>query len=318
MDPHPSPSKLPRLPRYPIEESLNKRTKANDERALQLAQFAATVLEKQRQKATRHKIISPENEGDRVTVARSGHEEGDNGNGGDHSAPGLRTHSAYGDVTTWPKRGDALAAKGGLQYSWSNIGFPNDISLCVEDLEAQSNIDKDDLNVMELAADVLAMKNKSAKDIADDGVVEVERSRQRIKELFLLRGHRVAKVVFEDVDANSKGVNYGKVGAGKAFSKAVDNLFPATKPSLETEQLVLAHVLLSRGGQIGGRTDAYWKTARGLAQQHIFLDPGLDDRLRQEHLRQGGIDQAFEKMLRIVKKCLAQNAINPYHQAQRG
>lgn len=48
----------------------------------------------------------------------------------------MKLQSVHGDATVWPKKGmDQLGIKGGVQYSWSNIGFPYDPRLEVRDLE---------------------------------------------------------------------------------------------------------------------------------------------------------------------------------------
>lgn len=229
----------------------------------------------------------------------------------------MRLESVYGDSRDWPKSGKTLGIKGAVQYSWSNIGFPNDPKLAVQDLEDRTEIDKDNLNIAALAQDILVVKNRNAEDIADVDTLRAEIDTGRTIELFKLRGRRVAKVVIEAVDARQRGVDYKKLKSAKAIEKSVGRQYQIKKPSLETEHRVMAHVLLSRGGQIGGKACDYWKTARNLAQQHIYLDHGLDDRI-QNSFAESNHDEAFARMLEMVKKCIKQNAFNPYYQAQRG
>lgn len=214
-------------------------------------------------------------------------------------APPVRLESVYGDSKDWPKSAKTLGIKGAVQYSWSNIGFPNDPELSVQDLEDRADIDKDNLNTLALAQDILDVKNKSAEDIAEKGTLRTENDTGRTIELFELRGRRVAKVVIEGVDARQRGVDYKKLKTAKAFESIVDREYQIKKPSLETEHRVMAHVLLCRGGQIGGKTCDYWKTARNLAQQHIYLDHGLDD-LVHSRFESSRDDEAFSKMTMSV------------------
>lgn len=138
-----------------------------------------------------------------------------------------------------------------------------------------------------------------------------------VTELFRLRGRQIAKVVMEGVDARQREVDYKKLKTAKAFEKALEKAYRINKPSLETEHRAMAHVLLCLGGQIGGKACDYWKTARNLAQQDIYLDNGLDDHLRNS-FENAKDDNAFARMLEMVKQCVKQNAFNPYYQAQRG
>lgn len=204
-----------------------------------------------------------------------------------------------------------------MQYSWSNIGFPHDPELSVQDLEEIADIDREDLNIVALAQDVLNIKNKDARDVADKDTLRIEIGAGRTIELFQLNGRRVAKVFIEGVDARQRGVDYKKLKTAKSFEAIVDREYQLKKPSLETEHRVMTHVLLSRGGQIGGKACDYWKTARNLAQQHIYLDRGLDERLRKRQTIFKD-EEAFSSMLEIVRKCVQQNAFNPYYQSQRG
>lgn len=229
----------------------------------------------------------------------------------------VRLESVYGDSRDWPKSAKILGIKGAVQYSWSNIGFPNDPELSVQDLEDKADIDDDNLNTLALAQDILDIKNKNSEDIAEKATLRTETDAGRTIELFELKGRRVAKVVVEGVDARKRGVDYKKLKTAKAFESIVDREYQIKKPSLETEHRIMAHVLLCRGGQIGGKTCDYWKTARNLAQQHIYLHHKLDDQV-QSRFESIKDDEAFSKMLEMVKKCVKQNAFNPYYQAQRG
>lgn len=283
-----------RQPRYPIEEPLQDRCEENDEKALELASRALSALEKKRSRSENANVVEPS-----------------------PKAPPVRLESVYGDSRDWPKSAKTLGIKGAVQYSWSNIGFPNDPELAVQDLEDKTDIDKDNLSIAALAQDVLDIKNRNAKDITDVDTLRTETDTGRTIELFKLRGRHVAKVIIEGVDARQRGVDYKKLKTAKAFEKNVEREYQIKKPTLETEHRVMAHVLLSRGGQIGGKACDYWKTARNLAQQHIYLDHGLDDRI-QNSFAKSNHDEAFARMLEMIKRCIKQNAFNPYYQAQRG
>lgn len=284
----------PRPPRYPIEEPLQERCQQNDEKALLLASRALEARKRKRARSDNGSVFEPS-----------------------PNAQPVRLESVYGDSRDWPKSAKTLGIKGAIQYSWSNIGFPNDPELSVQDLEDMADIDKDNLNTMALAQDILDVKNKNAGNIADEGTLRTETDTGRTIELFELKGRRIAKVVIEGVDARQRGVDYKKLKTAKTFESIVDREYQIKKPSLETEHRVMAYVLLCRGGQIGGKACDYWKTARNLAQQHIYLDHGLDEIVQS---RSGSIkdDEAFSKMLEMVKACVKQNAFNPYYQAQRG
>lgn len=285
---------IPRQPRYPIEEPLQERCPRNDDKALELASRALLAWKK--------RARSEDNANEVETSPK---------------APPVRLNSVYCDSRDWPKTSKTLGIKGAVQYSWSNIGFPHDPDLAVHDLEDRTDIDKDNLNIVALSQDVLNVKNRDAEDIADKGTLRTETDAGRTIELFRLNGRHVAKVVIEGVDARQKGVDYKKIKTAKVFERTVETEYQIKKPSLETEHRVMAHVLLSRGGQIGGKACDYWKTARNLAQQHIYLNPGLDLSLQSgaENVKD---DKTFAKMLEMVKKCIKQNAFNPYYQAQRG
>lgn len=281
----------PRQPKYPIEEPLQERCQQNDEKALVIALRALKARET---RSDNESVVKP-----------------------NPNDPPVRLESVYGDSRDWPKSAKTLGIKGAIQYSWSNIGFPNDPELSVQDLEEKADIDKDNLNIVALSQDVLDVKNKNAEDIADEGTLRTEYDTGRTIELFELNGRHVAKVVIEGVDARQRGMDYKKLKTAKAFESIVDREYQVKKPSLETEHRVMAHVLLCRGGQIGGKTRDYWKTARSLAQQHIYLDHGLDE-VVQNRFETIKDDMAFSKMLETAKTCVKQNAFNPYYQAQRG
>lgn len=318
-DPSPNKTLPPRLPRFPIEEPLGERSLERDTRAIEIAHTALTALEKLRGNRRKRKLSPTESKlptnDDKDSQSASFPVALDS----KHDAPvhRLQNGSAYGKEI-WPKTALELGIRHALQYSWSNIGFPTDNSLAVQQLQDYSHIEHDERSVVALGKDIFDIKNKQAKDIADDGQVTIEVGQGRRIENFTVHGMTVTRVTFDDVDATEKTVNYSKLQASKDFEKSVTGTIgKAAQPSLESEQLVVAHVLLCRGGQIGGRSDKYWQTARDLAQQHMFLRPDIVNELRNK-LEAGSEDGAFLTMLSTVKKALGQHCFNPYHQAQRG
>lgn len=66
------------------------------------------------------------------------------------------------------------------------------------------------------------------------------------------------------------------------------------------------------------RTDDYWQKARSLAQQQLYLNPDLEDQVRQQ-IEAGDLknDPAFFKMMSYVEKGCPIKTHNPYHQAKR-
>ncbi|KAL1847415.1 hypothetical protein Daus18300_013947 [Diaporthe australafricana] len=70
----------------------------------------------------------------------------------------------------------------------------------------------------------------------------------------------------------------------KSLEPKINEKFGA-QAELEIEHWVTAHVLLLKAGQIGDRTDEYWKTARSLAQEQFYLNPDLRGEVQQKMLQ---------------------------------
>lgn len=339
------------IPRYPGEKPMPPRTASNDEAALTMAKLALQAKEKvrerrwskntvidgdsQKQEETQPGDVEAEQQDtvDDGSVARAREREDSQ-----QETPKLRedcTNSsipwpdmpfAYGDVPElrlplksmydgsgqWPERKD----HGGKKYSWSNIGFPKDDSLVVSDFEENTHIDTDEPHIMELATDVNNIRYKDPKEIAD-GAIEALQEKNRTIETFRFHGRTVCRVKFSDVNAFGKGSPYSLSTMSKSIERRINEDF-GVPPNLQTERWVMAHVLLSLGGQIGGRTNDYWSRARSLAQQQLHVNPGLEDEARQQmEAADHEKDPAFSKMLALVKKGCPIKAHNLYHQSKR-
>lgn len=327
------------------------RTRSNDEAALTIAKLALQAKEKFRKKrrskntgvggdsqkqeetqegdaeAEQQNTVHDESVAGCPSREDSKHDPSqENNESTDSSIPWPDMPSAYGDIPElrlplksmydgsgqWPKR----TGHGGEKYSWSNIGFPNDDSLLVPDFEENTHIDTDEPHIMELATDVNNIRHKDPKEIADGGVDCLQKDNRTI-ETFEVHGRTVCRVKFSDVNVFGKGSPYGLSRMSKSIERKINEDF-GVPPDLQIERWVTAHVLLSVGGQIGGRTIDYWKQARSLAQQQLHLNPNLEHEARQqieagEHEK----DPAFSKMLAFVKKGCPMRAHNLYHQAKR-
>ncbi|KAI8632136.1 hypothetical protein F5Y19DRAFT_473023 [Xylariaceae sp. FL1651] len=89
------------------------------------------------------------------------------------------------------------------------------------------------------------------------------------------------------------------------------------QPPLEIEHHVIAQLLLQRDGQIGGRTQDYFKLARDLAQQWLFMQPCLEAETRKALSTNHANDRAYSEMLTFIPKALPTPTENPYHEACR-
>ncbi|KAG6355146.1 hypothetical protein INS49_004227 [Diaporthe citri] len=358
MSEHSTPSSVDRqeIPRYPGEKPMPPRTPSNDEAALYIAKLAIQAKDRLKNKRnSKSKKTSddcadqkqeeaqpvnvetdPQPEDPQIEAATipgaqscadSPHETSQSGQESTESPiPWPDMPFAYGDFSTlrlplksmydgsgqWPKR----TRHGGKKYSWSNIGFPRDDSLLVPDFEENTHIDKDEPYTMELATDVNNIRYKDPKEIAD-GAVESLQEKNRTIETFTVHGRTVCRVKFSDVNAFGKGSPYSLSTMSKSIEQKINEDF-RVPPNLQIERWVMAHVLLSMGGEIGGRTDDYWSRARSLAQQQLYVNPGLEVEARQQ-MEAGDHekDPAFSKMLALVKKGCPMKAYNLYHQAQR-
>lgn len=210
----------PRLPRFPIEEPLEKYSLERDTRAIEIANTALTALEKLRGNRRKRKLsrtdqqsVLPEKD-DKDAQSASLVVASDI----KHDVPfhRLQNGSAYG-TEIWPKTALELGMRHALQYSWSNIGFPTDNSVAVQEVQEYSHIELEERSVVALGKDIVDIKNKLAKDIADDGKVTTEVGHSRKIEKFMVHGLIVTRVTFDDVDATDKSVNYSKLQVAKDF-----------------------------------------------------------------------------------------------------
>jgi len=135
-------------------------------------------------------------------------------------------------------------ADGGRQYTWSGIGYPNDESLCVEDFESETFIDKTKPTVQQLVDDLQKIKNSPAAEIADSGIEQSQVEHGRLIERFTLDGRSVTKVKFVTADVNTGG--YEKLKTSAEFEKKLNKKMgtQAERPSHEVVQYVMAHLML--------------------------------------------------------------------------
>ncbi|KAJ0108799.1 hypothetical protein J7T55_011290 [Diaporthe amygdali] len=343
-----------RLPRYPGEEPLQRRTPGNDEAALNMAKLALQAKYRLRQK----RIEKSEEVGEGATAKKQEEAKHDNiekdrpspvvdvetttgtGNHAETKHEDLKTIEEYiDDLIPWPAMPSAWAddpdtrlplksmyegsgewpkrtVQGSKQYSWSNIGHPRDNSLIVPDFEEGTHIDSEEASIMDLAKDVNNIRSMPPHEIAD-GTVNCLQENNRTIETFKVHGRTVSRVKFSDVDVFGEGSPYSASKVSRALERKINKDFGA-QPDLQIERWVTTHVLLCKAGQIGGRTDQYWKEARSLAQQQLYLNPDLENKVRQQ-MEAGGHDKdpAFFKMLEIVKEGCPTKVFNPYHQAKR-
>lgn len=166
----------------------------------------------------------------------------------EHDGLRLPLKSMYDGSGEWPKK----VGKAGRQCSWSNIGFPRDKSLVVPDFEEDTYIDGDQPYVSCLARDISNVLHKEPEDIADDGAMKILEEWNRTIYKFKIHGRTVCRVRFSDVDAFGKGSPYSLSEVSKVLEQRIDEDF-GKQPEMKVERWVTAHVLLSMGGQIGGK-----------------------------------------------------------------
>ncbi|KAI1085231.1 hypothetical protein F5B20DRAFT_589995 [Whalleya microplaca] len=313
IPPTPASTQHPCPPRYTTENITLERSPEKDQKAIDIATFAYKALAKCRRKAreTRshgndgttdnHAALLPVREED-----QQAQESLHGGAYGNHDGSSLSIKSMYDGTGKWPKKVKQGKQKkgpvsGSTQHSFTNIGFPDDRSLVVGDFEDNTHIDTQEPSVVQLAQDIINIKTKPAPEIADSGSFQEFTEYGRKIETFKLNGRAVTKATFDDADVYGKiGKPYNDLPTSKSFEREISNNM-GDKPSLGVEQWVTSQVLLCLAGQIGGRTDDYWKKARDLAQQQLYLDEQLDARARKEIDADSSDskDASFSKMLSI-------------------
>lgn len=343
-----------RPPRYPTEGPLPERTAQNDEAALNLAQLASgsivkahTGPEKRRkprklnagydeyamfddQRARSQEWMSSSESSSSSSCTGSG-ESSTKGNGKrkrtyDEETPSpqsgplhpspelrLRLKSMYDGTGSWPKED---LHSGAEQLSWANIGYPHDESLVVEDFEPLSYLNPERVHIKQVSRDIYAIKSQPATKLAYGGVVDTAVKHNRTIENFRMwHGYlEVCKVTFSDCKVSQS--SYSTCMTSREIEKQITEEI-GTQPSLATVQWVAAHVILAQAGQLGGRSQDYWIKARDLAQQQLHINPNLEERVRQQMEEGIEHDPAFAAMLAIVKKCIKDDAFNPYFQLKR-
>ncbi|RYP04519.1 hypothetical protein DL765_010161 [Monosporascus sp. GIB2] len=316
-------SRVPRPPRHPTERPMQKRTAENDAKALKIVGLALEVTIKKRTKS----------------ADKGPSTESSNTRGGDAQESTRRKHQVQDDIHTttrteipeklrgeavameqeeagtgeWPKRKGPVA--GAYHYSWSNIGYPCDESLVVNEFEEDTHIDVDSPWVARLSRDIVDIKTRFSREIADDGVVDSQYRHNRVIETFTFHGHTVVKVKMEDADVFGPGSPYSRCEVSKELERKLDEEV-GTQPALEIEQWVAAHLLLAQAGQIGGRTEDYCRRARDMARQQLCTNKELEGKVRKQ-IQGDSPDAAFNDMMGMVRKGLMKKTFNPYTQSER-
>ncbi|KAI8622907.1 hypothetical protein F5Y19DRAFT_483305 [Xylariaceae sp. FL1651] len=178
-----------------------------------------------------------------------------------------------------------------------------------------THIDRQDPSIVERAQSITDIETKNPEEISDAGVIR-ENEDTRVINKFHIKGRYLAKIKFQD----NGGSTYGNCKNAARIENTNNQSF-GNQPSLETVKWVIAQILLACAGQIGGRTRDGWKKARDLAKQELYLNPGLETRVKEQMQRNVDIedkDVPFTGMLRIVKQVLRRNSCNAYYQAERG
>ncbi|KAI0004347.1 hypothetical protein F4779DRAFT_74933 [Xylariaceae sp. FL0662B] len=340
-----------RPPLYSPKEPMSDRTPEKDKQALQMAVGAYKSLVEKRQKCQKYKdalqkdhleaeVTASEYPSQRVATKQAEKHGTDTSQSLREKADQLTTilqtfqpteevnqqhawapkpdmilplNSMYDGTGKWPKKNDPV--KGARQYSWSNIGFPENDDLVLEDYEEYTHIDKENSAIIELAQDIVNIQKKPAREIADEGAVKFEEEHGRVIETFRVHDRTVSKIKFKDCDVFNGGAPYSKCKMSRAVKEEIDKAM-GSSPDVAIEQRVAAHILLSRAGQIGGRTQDYWKKARDLAQQALYKEPDLGKNIRIQ-IKDETEDANFDTMMRIVEESIQRKTANPYHQARR-
>ncbi|RYP73303.1 hypothetical protein DL771_003732 [Monosporascus sp. 5C6A] len=337
-------SLIPRPPRHPAERPMQKRTAENDTKALKIVALALEATAKKRTKsADKRRGTDGSNTRDSDAQESARHEQQVQDDM--HATPRaeipevscgdaavmeqeeavrrpifgpmsefmLPLTSMFEGTGEWPRKKDPVA--GVYHYSWSNIGYPCDESLVVSEFEEDTHIDVDSPWVAQLSRDIPDIKTRYSREIADDGVVDYQCRHNRVIETFILHGRTVAKVKMEDADVFGPGSPYSRCGVSKELERKLDEEV-GTQPALEVEQWVAAHLLLARAGQIGGRTEDYWRRARDMARQQLYTSKALEGKVRKQ-MQGESPDAVFDDMIGMVRKGLMKKTFNPYTQSER-
>ena len=166
--------------------------------------------------------------------------------------------------------------------------------------------------VVELENDLSQLRLANRESIADDGTYARTEEDDRIIEKFNFHGRTIQVLNYEGIDH--------KVGFGSKIRNKVDKkLLQAVghPPSLAVEQRVVALELQKKDEKLCGKPNDYWRNARDLGQQRLYLDPALESEMEAEIASGIKKDVSFERILANVKDNLKRQSKNPYHQAKR-
>ncbi|RYP05203.1 hypothetical protein DL764_003983 [Monosporascus ibericus] len=332
-------SRVPRPPRHPAERPMQERTAENDTKALKIVGLALEATVKKRTKSAdkrRDTDSSKARDCDaEESTRREQHVQDDIHTTSRTEIPDvpcgeaaamerrpifgpmsefmLPLPSMFEGTGEWPKKKDPVT--GAYHYSWSYIGYPCDESLVAIDFEEDTHIDVDLPRMARLSRDIMDIKTRSSREIADDGVGDCHCRHNQVIETFTLHGRTVAKVNMEDADVFGPGSPYSRGGVSKELERKLDEEV-GTQPTLEIEQWVAAHLLLAKAGQVrAGRTEDYWRRARDMARQQLYTNKELEGKVRKQ-MQGDSPDATFNDMIGMVRKGLMKT-FNPYTQRER-
>ncbi|KAI1780971.1 hypothetical protein F4818DRAFT_22119 [Hypoxylon cercidicola] len=208
-------------------------------------------------------------------------------------------------------------------FSGGGTGSQVEPMIDASDVKAAVRVRYMDPAVMSLTEDITAIKTQAAADIADGGVVATTEGSGYIIETFCVNDQSVAKFTLTDTDAKEGRRPYSSLEFHQQHEDYLTSAMGRGKPPLEVEQWIAAMIILALGGETGARPHGYWAKARDLAQQQLWLIPGLETTARHLiHLASlnntiASTDPNLFAMVGIVRKCLPTPAFNPYYQAAR-
>ncbi|RYO92891.1 hypothetical protein DL766_009131 [Monosporascus sp. MC13-8B] len=163
----------------------------------------------------------------------------------------LPLNSMYDGTGRWSKRTKKgeKHIKGAAQRSFTDIGFPHDRSLVVNDFENNAHNDSDECSVIQFSQDIIDIKTRRAGEIADDGAVQTHAEHGRTIEIFGVRGGAVAKATFKDADVYGKrGKACGDLPISGELERRITREV-GDKPALGVEQWATAEILPASPGR---------------------------------------------------------------------
>ncbi|KAI1824013.1 hypothetical protein F4861DRAFT_539475 [Xylaria intraflava] len=189
-----------------------------------------------------------------------------------------------------------------VQYSWSNVGYPQDETQIPEPFVPERVVEANRKRVF--LNDIIDIRTKSAHDLAP--TVHESFDHGRVMQSFLLNGRRVIKVEIADID-----IDHGRPAGTGGFAEYVEGSIKVPKPSLEVEQVVMAHILKEHRDKLD-QTNVY-AHALHLAQFNLYREPRIESAVEAE------LEKGFPNSIELeeVRKQHTTHSENPFHELQR-